>query len=177
MVPTVPVQQGLRAEVELVVGEADTAISLRSGDVPVLGTPRVLALCEEATMAAIEGQLPEGQTTVGMRAHIDHLAPTAVGSTVLEAAATTAKRVHLELGGKAPFVVLGDADLDAAIHGAVAGSLINTGQDCTAATRAYVQRALSSLVILGWRGNGEPTPVRPLLAPLPALAKKSGAAP
>ena len=72
----------LRGDVELVVGEADTAISLRSGDVPVLGTPRVLALCEEATMAAIEGQLPEGQTTVGMRAHIDHLAPTAVGSTV-----------------------------------------------------------------------------------------------
>ncbi len=43
-------------------------------------------------------------------------------------------------------------------------------------TRAYVQRALSNLVILGWRGSGEPTPVRPLLAPLPALAKKSEAA-
>jgi predicted thioesterase len=78
----VPVQQGLRAEVELVVEEADTAISLRSGDVPVLATPRVLALCEEATVAAIEGQLEEGQTTVGMRAHLDHLAPTAVGGTV-----------------------------------------------------------------------------------------------
>ena len=67
---------------------------------------------------------------------------TAVGRTVLEAAATTAKRVHLELGGKAPFVVFDDADLDAAIHGAVAGSLINTGQDCTAATRAIVHRSL-----------------------------------
>jgi betaine-aldehyde dehydrogenase len=67
---------------------------------------------------------------------------TAVGRTVLEAAATTAKRVHLELGGKAPFVVFDDADLDAAVHGAVAGSLINTGQDCTAATRAIVHRSL-----------------------------------
>jgi betaine-aldehyde dehydrogenase len=67
---------------------------------------------------------------------------TAVGTTVLEAAATTAKRVHLELGGKAPFVVFDDADLDAAIHGAVAGSLINTGQDCTAATRAIVHESL-----------------------------------
>jgi len=67
---------------------------------------------------------------------------TAVGRTVLEAAATTAKRVHLELGGKAPFVVFDDADLEAAIHGAVAGSLINTGQDCTAATRAIVHRSL-----------------------------------
>ena len=67
---------------------------------------------------------------------------TAVGRTVLEAAATTAKRVHLELGGKAPFVVFDDADLEAAVHGAVAGSLINTGQDCTAATRAIVHRSL-----------------------------------
>ncbi|TPW91488.1 aldehyde dehydrogenase family protein, partial [Schumannella luteola] len=67
---------------------------------------------------------------------------TGVGRTVLDAAATTAKRVHLELGGKAPFVVFDDADLEAAIHGAVAGSLINTGQDCTAATRAIVHRSL-----------------------------------
>ena len=67
---------------------------------------------------------------------------TAVGRTVLQAAATTAKRVHLELGGKAPFVVFDDAALEAAIHGAVAGSLINTGQDCTAATRAIVHRSL-----------------------------------
>jgi len=66
---------------------------------------------------------------------------TRVGRTVLEAASTSAKRVHLELGGKAPFVVFEDADLEAAIHGAVAGSLINTGQDCTAATRAIVHRS------------------------------------
>jgi betaine-aldehyde dehydrogenase len=58
----------------------------------------------------------------------------------MELATGTAKRVHLELGGKAPFLVFDDADLDAAANGAVAGALINTGQDCTAATRAYVQR-------------------------------------
>jgi len=67
---------------------------------------------------------------------------TAVGKQVIRAAADSVKRVHMELGGKAPFVVFDDADLDAAAHGAVAGSLINTGQDCTAATRAYVQRPL-----------------------------------
>lgn len=67
---------------------------------------------------------------------------TAVGQSVLVAAATTVKRVHMELGGKAPFVVFDDADLEAAARGAVAGSLINAGQDCTAATRAYVQRPL-----------------------------------
>ncbi|MCS0636541.1 gamma-aminobutyraldehyde dehydrogenase [Streptomyces sp. LP05-1] len=67
---------------------------------------------------------------------------TAVGKRVAELATATVKRLHLELGGKAPFVVFDDADLEAAVHGAVAGALINTGQDCTAATRAYVQRPL-----------------------------------
>jgi betaine-aldehyde dehydrogenase len=67
---------------------------------------------------------------------------TAVGRRIAALAAGTAKRVHLELGGKAPFVVFDDADLEAAAHGAVAASLINSGQDCTAATRAYVQRPL-----------------------------------
>lgn len=67
---------------------------------------------------------------------------TAVGKRVAEIATATVKRLHLELGGKAPFLVFDDADLDAAVNGAVAGALINTGQDCTAATRAYVQRPL-----------------------------------
>ena len=67
---------------------------------------------------------------------------TGVGKRVAEIATRTVKRLHLELGGKAPFVVFDDADLEAAVHGAVAASLINSGQDCTAATRAYVQRPL-----------------------------------
>jgi betaine-aldehyde dehydrogenase len=67
---------------------------------------------------------------------------TGVGKRVAEVATATVKRLHLELGGKAPFVVFDDADLEAAANGAVAGALINTGQDCTAATRAYVQQPL-----------------------------------
>ncbi|MFJ7065226.1 gamma-aminobutyraldehyde dehydrogenase [Streptomyces sp. NPDC101115] len=67
---------------------------------------------------------------------------TGVGRRVAEIATATVKRLHLELGGKAPFVVFDDADLEAAAQGAVAASLINSGQDCTAATRAYVQRPL-----------------------------------
>jgi betaine-aldehyde dehydrogenase len=63
---------------------------------------------------------------------------TAVGRKVMAAAAVHGHRTQLELGGKAPFVVFEDADLDAAVHGAVAGALINSGQDCTAATRAIV---------------------------------------
>ncbi|MHC8496872.1 MAG: aldehyde dehydrogenase family protein, partial [Actinomycetes bacterium] len=67
---------------------------------------------------------------------------TPVGHRVMSLAAKRGARVHLELGGKAPFVVFDDADLDAAIQGAAAAALINTGQDCTAATRVYVQRPL-----------------------------------
>ncbi|AXK37274.1 gamma-aminobutyraldehyde dehydrogenase, partial [Streptomyces armeniacus] len=74
---------------------------------------------------------------------------TAVGRRVAALAAGSAKRTHLELGGKAPFVVFDDADLEAAVHGAVAGALINTGQDCTAATRAYVQRPLYDAFVSG----------------------------
>jgi betaine-aldehyde dehydrogenase len=74
---------------------------------------------------------------------------TPVGKRVMELATASAKRVHLELGGKAPFVVFDDADLEAAIHGAVAGALINGGQDCTAATRAYIQRPLFDAFVEG----------------------------
>jgi betaine-aldehyde dehydrogenase len=73
----------------------------------------------------------------------------AVGRRVMEVASRGPKRVHLELGGKAPFLVFDDADLDAAVQGAVAGALINTGQDCTAATRAYVQRPLYDAFVAG----------------------------
>jgi fluoroacetyl-CoA thioesterase len=78
----VPLRPGLAATVELTVADADTAIALRSGSVPVLGTPRIVALCEEAACMAIQAELEPGQTTVGMRIQLDHVAPSAVGSTV-----------------------------------------------------------------------------------------------
>jgi fluoroacetyl-CoA thioesterase len=53
-----------------------------SGDVPVLATPRLIALCEEATLRAVAPVVPEGHTTVGMRVQLDHLVPSAVGSSV-----------------------------------------------------------------------------------------------
>ncbi len=75
-------QAGLAAEITLLVTEADTAIALGSGDVPVLATPRVVALCEEATVATIAGQLPDGTTSVGTRVEIDHMKPSLIGETV-----------------------------------------------------------------------------------------------
>jgi betaine-aldehyde dehydrogenase len=62
------------------------------------------------------------------------------GRRIQALAAGNLKRTHLELGGKAPVIVHADADLEAAARGATAGALINGGQDCTAATRVYVDR-------------------------------------
>lgn len=74
---------GLKGEARLVVGEADTASALGSGDVDVLGTPRMVALFEQATIDALRGMLEEGQSSVGMRVQIDHLQPTPVGAEVV----------------------------------------------------------------------------------------------
>jgi predicted thioesterase len=76
------VKIGACAKVELVVTSADTARALRSGDVPVLGTPRVVALAEEAAVAALAGHLSVNETSVGTRVELAHLAPVLVGSKV-----------------------------------------------------------------------------------------------
>ena len=64
---------------------------------------------------------------------------TNTGKKIMQTAAQTLKRVHLELGGKAPFIVFDDADVEALATGAKIGATFNTGQDCTAATRVYVE--------------------------------------
>jgi fluoroacetyl-CoA thioesterase len=73
---------GLRGSVQAVVGESDTAAALGSGDVPVLGTPRLLALAEAATVAALAGRLPPGDTTVGTSVALQHRRPSPVGAAV-----------------------------------------------------------------------------------------------
>jgi predicted thioesterase len=73
---------GAAADVTHTVGDADTAVALGSGDVPVLATPRVLALLEAATVAAVAASLADGQTTVGARVALEHRAATPLGRTV-----------------------------------------------------------------------------------------------
>jgi predicted thioesterase len=79
----VPPEPGLSALVEITVTDADTAIAMRSGSVPVLATPRVIALVEEACVQAINGSLAPGQTSVGMQVQLDHVNPTLVGGTAV----------------------------------------------------------------------------------------------
>jgi fluoroacetyl-CoA thioesterase len=76
------VKTGVQAVVELVVADDDTALAWRSGDVAVLATPRLVALCEEATCRAVADRLGPGETTVGLHVEFTHLAPTRVGSLV-----------------------------------------------------------------------------------------------
>ena len=71
---------GLEAAFRYTVTTADTATAAGSGEVPVLATPRVLALAERATVAAVSGALAAGTTTVGTRVELDHLAPSPVGA-------------------------------------------------------------------------------------------------
>jgi fluoroacetyl-CoA thioesterase len=76
------------ATLTFTVGDDDTALAVGSGSLPVLGTPRLLAWCEAATCAAVEADLADGETSVGTRVQLEHLAASAVGAEV-EVAATT----------------------------------------------------------------------------------------
>jgi fluoroacetyl-CoA thioesterase len=73
---------GLRASVQATVTEADTAVAMGSGDVPVLATPRLLALAEAATVAAVAPQLAGGLTTVGTAATLEHRRASPVGAEI-----------------------------------------------------------------------------------------------
>jgi predicted thioesterase len=75
-------EPGLVATTSLTVGPSDTAAELGSGSIEVLGTPRLLALCEAATVAAVDGHLAAGETTVGVQVRLDHVAPSPIGREV-----------------------------------------------------------------------------------------------
>jgi predicted thioesterase len=77
-----PLAPGLSASVSLSVEEHDTAAALGSGDVAVLGTPRVIALAEQASVEAVVDRLAPGTTTVGYEVQLAHLAPTPIGGKV-----------------------------------------------------------------------------------------------
>lgn len=93
------IEPGNTATIDFTTDEQATAIELGSGDLPVLGTPKVVALVEEASVAAIAGLISDTETTVGSHIEIDHLAPTPVGDTVAVTASVVAvkgRRVDFE---------------------------------------------------------------------------------
>ena len=97
------IEIGAEGAAELLVSPEDTAIALGSGDVPVLGTPRLLALLEEATCEAVRGALTADRTTVGSAVELSHRRPTPVGARVIARA-----RVESRDGAQVVFEVHAD---------------------------------------------------------------------
>ncbi len=129
---------------------AGNSIVLKPASATPLTTIRLAELALEAGVPAGVFNVVTGRGDVvgaALAAHMDVdlislTGDTATGKAIQALASSNLKRVHLELGGKAPFIVCADADIEAAARGATAGALINGGQDCTAATRAYVHRSV-----------------------------------
>ena len=80
---------GLKHTGELTVSEGLTAIQMGSGDMPVLATPAIMALMENAAMLAVADELPEGCTTVGGHIQSSHLKPSKIGDVVRAVAEVT----------------------------------------------------------------------------------------
>lgn len=95
---------GDSASLTFTVTDGDTAIAMESGDVPVLGTPRLIAWCEAATCEAIAAGLDEGSTTVGYQIRIDHLSPTPIGAPV------TVSATIAEIDGRKITFAIGASD-------------------------------------------------------------------
>lgn len=130
------------------------APALAAGNTVVLKPSELTPLTTlEFGRLALEAGIPEGVLNVVTgaaetgRAITEHpdvalisfTGDTNTGRAIMGQSAPTLKRCHLELGGKAPFIVFEDADLEAAVAGAAVAAFVNSGQDCTAATRVLVQ--------------------------------------
>ena len=122
---------------------------------PAPGTPLTTLMLAELTK---EAGIPDGVVNIITggndtgQAIVEHpdirmvclTGSTGTGKRVMRTAADTLKRVHLELGGKAPFIVFDDSDPELVAAKASFAATANTGQDCTAATRIYVERGRAS---------------------------------
>ena len=105
------VETGLTHTSQLTVTPAVTAIEMGSGDLPVLATPALLALMENAAMLAVAGHLPEGSTTVGGHIDASHVKPTPTGKTVTATATVTrveGKKIEFQVTAHCGDVLLGE---------------------------------------------------------------------
>ncbi|AUI59342.1 aldehyde dehydrogenase [Amycolatopsis sp. BJA-103] len=123
-------------------------VVIKPSEVTPLTSIRLVELVDEAGFPPGVVNLVTGDGAVGalLSGHgdVDHLSytgSTAVGKLITAASAeSNLKRLTLELGGKAPSIIAGDADIDAAVAGNLAGATLNSGQVCAAYTRFFVDR-------------------------------------
>ena len=105
------IQEGLTHTSQLTVTQAVTAIAMGSGDMPVLATPSMMALMENAAMLAVADHLPEGCTTVGGHIDSSHLKPSKLGDTVTATATVTrvdGKKIEFTIQAHSGDVLLGE---------------------------------------------------------------------
>lgn len=105
------VEIGLKHTSELVVNDAVTAINAGSGDMPVLATPSMLALMENAAMLAVADALPDGCTTVGGHIESSHLKPSKIGDKVFATAEVTkvdGKKIEFKVSAFSGETLLGE---------------------------------------------------------------------
>jgi phenylacetaldehyde dehydrogenase len=141
------------------------------------GCTVVLKVAEETPLSALrlgellmEAGLPDGVVNIvpgfgetagaALAAHpdVDKIAftgSTEVGKLIVQAASRDLRKVSLELGGKSPNIILGDADIEEAIAGATAGIFFNHGQCCNAGSRLFVQEKIFDKVVAGIAANAE----------------------
>ena len=103
--------EGLTHTSQLTVNEAVTAITMGSGDMPVLATPAMMALMENAAMLAVAPHLPEGCTSVGGHIASSHLRPSRIGDTVTATATVTridGKKIEFKVEAHCGEVLLGE---------------------------------------------------------------------
>ena len=104
-------QEGLQHVSQMTVTEADTAIKMGSGDLPVLATPVMLALMENAAMLAVADHLPDGCTTVGGHIASSHIKPSTIGDTVTATATVThveGKKIEFKVEARCGDTLLGE---------------------------------------------------------------------
>lgn len=105
------IEIGLKHTSELTVDESVTAIQMGSGDLPVLATPAMMALMENAAMLAVKDELPEGSTTVGGHIASSHLKPSKIGETLIATAEVTkveGKKIEFNVAAYAGETLLGE---------------------------------------------------------------------
>ena len=105
------VEVGLKHTSELTVSEAVTAIQVGSGDMPVLATPMMMAMMENAAMLAVKDELPDGCTTVGGHIESSHLKPSKMGDKISATAEVTkvdGKKIEFKVAAYSGDTLLGE---------------------------------------------------------------------
>lgn len=104
-------QEGLQHTSQLTVDDTVTAIAMGSGNMPVLATPAMMALMENAAMLAVADHLPQGSTTVGGHIASSHLKPSRLGDTVTATATVTridGKKIEFKVEAHSGDTLLGE---------------------------------------------------------------------